>query len=110
MPATHDLILVRKLAGDIADCEFFRPVLRELGERGLDAEDLLDLIREELDDAHFRKCRPTLRHYEGTTSDYYSVWVEDCGCHMFLKFLIHEGPGGSRLVITSFKRDDSYDV
>ena len=110
MPAMHDLILVQRLAESVANCEIFRPVLRELGDRNLDTSDLLDLIRKDLKEKHFKKSRPTLKHYEGTDSDYYSIWIEECDCHMFLKFLIHEGPSGSRLVITSFRRDDSYGV
>jgi hypothetical protein len=37
-------------------------------------------------------------------SDYYSIWVDECGAKMFLKLLI----SGERLVITSFKKDERY--
>jgi hypothetical protein len=37
-------------------------------------------------------------------SDYYSIWINECGTRMFIKLLV----SGENLVITSFKRDERY--
>ena len=47
---------------------------------------------------------------EQLASPLFSIWVGDCGAHMFLKLLITRiGSDDERLVVTSFKKDDRYD-
>jgi hypothetical protein len=95
---------VRRLAASEASCTFFQPVLTELRSHGLDTDDLREIIASELGDAHCYRSRPTEKYYPATTSDYYSIWIDDCGAVMFLKLLVSDG----RLVVTSFKRDNRY--
>jgi hypothetical protein len=85
-------------------CTFFQPVLFELRRNGLDSDDLREILGSELGEAHCFKSSPTKKYYPATVSDYYSIWVDECGARMFIKRLI----SGDRLVITSFKRDERY--
>ena len=103
----HD---VRRLATDEDTCEFFNAVLEELPRHGLDTDDLREIIRTELSESHCFRTRLTEKYHRGTTSDCYSVWIEDCASYMFLKVLIaNPGSSGERLVVTSFKKDDRHD-
>ena len=107
---SNSLEVVRRLVVAENQCEFFRPVLDELARRGLDDDDLREIIRSDLGEAHCFRSRPTQKYYPATTSDYYSIWMDDCGAHMFLKLLIaNPGTDRERLVITSFKKDDRHD-
>lgn len=95
---------VRRLAAEEQRCELFQSVLTELRRLGLDSDDLREIICSQLGEAHCFRLRPTERYYPATTSDYYSLWIDECGGRMFIKLLI----SGNRLVITSFKKDDRY--
>lgn len=109
MPS-HDLELVRQLASDEANCEFFDAVMAELRARELDSDDLLYVLQFELGETHWFKSRVTEKYHPGTVSDYYSVWIDFCDCRMFVKLLIREEASGSKkLVITSFKKDNRYE-
>lgn len=106
----HDLDLVRQLASDEANCEIFDVVMVELRAREVDSDDLLYMLQFELGEAHWYKSKVTEKYYPGTVSDYYSLWVDFCNCRMFMKLLLKEEHGGSsRLVITSFKKDERYE-
>ncbi len=100
----NPLDLVRRLATDERACAFFQPVLTELRRVGLDTDDLREILCSELGEAHCFRSRPTEKYFPATVSDYYSLWIEDCGARMFIKLLVHQ----DRLVITSFKKDDRY--
>ncbi len=101
---------MRRLAANEDRCEFFRPVLDELERRGLDDDDLREIIRSELGEPHCYRSRRTEKYYPATISDYYSIWLTDCGARMFLKLLVDNfGTKNERLVVTSFKKDDRYD-
>ena len=107
---TNALGHVRRLAADEDRCEFYKPVLDELVRCGLDSEELRDIITTELGEVHCFKSKPTEKYHPSTTSDYYSIWVDVCGSHMFLKLLIANlGAENERLVVTSFKKDERYD-
>ena len=61
-------------------------------------------------EAHCYRSKPTEKYYPASTSDYYTIWLTDCGAHMFLKLLVDQtGTPQERLVVTSFKKDDRYD-
>lgn len=105
----HDLELVRQLASDEANCEFFEAVLAELRARRADSDDLLYVLQMELGDAHWFKSKVTEKYHPGTISDYYSIWIDFCDCRMFVKLLIREEASVRKLVITSFKKDDRYE-
>ena len=108
MPA-NSLDEVRQLAAEDDLCEFFGVVLDELRRRGLDSDDLREIIQSELGDAHYSKSKETERYHPGTTSDYFSIWIDECGAYMFLKLLVRTTSDGSRrLVVTSFKVDDRH--
>ncbi|MBO1905341.1 hypothetical protein KHP60_09500 [Microvirga sp. 3-52] len=110
MKPINALALVRQLAADEDSCEFFAPVFEELRRRGLDSDDLREIIISEIGDVHCFDSQTTRKHYPGTTSDYYSIWVDVCGCRMFLKLLVSaDRHGTERLVITSFKKDVRHD-
>ena len=110
MQPANDLDAVRRLAANEDNCEFYRPVLEELARCSLDSDDLRDIIQSELGIKHCYDSKPTKKHYVNTMSDYYSIWVKECNAYMFLKLLIASSEAkGERLVITSFKRDNSYD-
>jgi hypothetical protein len=97
---------IRRLAADSNRCQFYAPVLSELRNHGLDDEDLREIIISELGDKHCFASKPTKKYYPDTISDYFSLWIDDCGCHMFIKLLIaNVGQPTERLVVTSFKRD-----
>jgi hypothetical protein len=98
------LDVVRRLTADEGSCEYYQPVLTELRLRGLDSDDLREIPGAELGENHCFRSRPTERYHPATISDYYSLWIDDCGCRMFSKLLIRDG----RLVITSFKKDNRY--
>lgn len=99
---------VRRLAAGEERCTFYKPVLDELARRGLDSDDLREIIKAELGEAHCYRTKPTEKYYPATTSDYYSIWLDDCGAHMFLKLLIaNDGTESELLVVTSFKEDDN---
>lgn len=109
MQPANPLSLIRQLAADVSKVVMFRPVMEELRRRGLDSDDLLDIIVSDLADFNCFASKETLRYYPRTTSDYYSIWVEECGCRMFLKLLVDHATGrGPFLVITSFKKDDRH--
>jgi len=106
---TNGLDDVRRLAESENTCEFFKPVLDELARHKLDDDDLREIIRAELGNGHCFRSKPTEKYYPQTTSDYYSIWIDDCGSHMFIKLLIaHLVTTSERLVVTSFKKDDRY--
>lgn len=110
MEPANALDHVRRLAADEERCELYKPVLDEIVRHGLDSEDLRDIIMTELGEVHCFKSKATEKSYPATTSDYYSIWVDVCGSHMFLKLLIANlGAENERLVVTSFKRDERYD-
>ena len=76
----------------------------------MDSDDLLEIISGELGEAHCYKSEKTMKYYPGTMSDYYSIWVDVCGCRMFIKLLVNDiGKANEQLVVTSFKRDDAHD-
>jgi hypothetical protein len=104
MAPANSLELVRRLAAVESSCSFFQPVLSELRHHGLDSDDLREILSSDLGEIHCFKTRPTQKYYPATVSDYYSIWIDECGARMFIKLLIHDG----RLVITSFKRDERY--
>ncbi len=101
----NPLQLVRRLAEAEDNCVFFHPVLSELRHHGLDSDDLRGILCSELGEVHCFKSSPTRRYYPETVSDYYSIWIDECGAKMFLKLLVTE----ERLVITSFKKDERYE-
>ncbi|TXM96548.1 hypothetical protein FV242_33445 [Methylobacterium sp. WL64] len=106
MTPANALSLVRRLAADEDRCEFYQPVLDELPRHSLDSDDLLEIIQSELGEVHCYRSAPTEKYHPATTSDYYSIWVEECRAHMFLKLLVGKASdGGDLLVITSFKKD-----
>lgn len=107
MPA-NDLAHVKRLITDVDRREFFKVVLDELRRRGLDDEDLVSIIIDDLGTAHWMKSEVTKKYHPGTISDYHSVWVEECHCSMFIKFLVVDSGDGDRVVVTSFKKDDRY--
>lgn len=109
MTPGNALSLVRHLATDEGRCVFYRPVLDELPKHNLDSDDLLEILRSELGEAHCYDSKPTVRYYPSTTSDYYSIWVDECRARMFLKLLVATSvDGAEQLVITSFKKDERY--
>jgi hypothetical protein len=103
-PPVNSLELVRRLAIQERTCEFFQAVLEELRRHGLDTDDLREILVSELGEAHCFRSRPTEKYFPATVSDYYSVWIDDCGGRMFIKLLV----SNDRLVITSFKKDNRY--
>lgn len=100
----NTLELVRRLAAAEDRCTFFQPVLIELRRNGLDSDDLREILSSELGEAHCFRSSPTRKYYPATVSDYYSIWIDECGTRMFIKLLI----SSERLVITSFERDKRY--
>jgi hypothetical protein len=109
MEPTNDLTVVRALAAAEESCEFYAPVIAELRVVGLDTDDLREIICSELGVMHCFKTKMTEKYYPETFSDYFSVWVSECGCQMFLKLLVAESANGDkRLVITSFKKDSRH--
>ena len=100
----NPLELVRRLAAGERTCRFFQPVLTELRRLGLDSDDLREMICSELGEVHCFTSKPTEKYYPATVSDYYSVWIDECGTRMFLKLLVNDDV----LVITSFKKDNRY--
>ncbi|MRI56545.1 hypothetical protein D8770_21655 [Methylobacterium sp. DB1607] len=108
MTPFNALDLVQRLAADEGRCVLYTPVLEELRQRGMDSDDLLGIVQTELGETHCTASKTTEKYYPGTTSDYYSIWVDDCSEWMFLKLLVAPAPGGGeRLVITSFKKDNT---
>ncbi len=108
MTPANSLAQIRQLAASEDRCIIYTPVLDELRARQMDTDDLLEIIASEIGEAHCFKVEPTAKYYAGTTSDYYSIWIDVCGCHMFLKLLVASQRGIDKLVITSFKRDDRH--
>jgi hypothetical protein len=102
---SNPLPLVRDLAAREDACEFYAPVLASLRQHGLDTDDLREIIRSELGDAHCFRTKPTEKYFPATMSDYYAIWVDDCWAQMFIKLLVVSTPQ-ARLVVTSFKRDE----
>jgi hypothetical protein len=84
-------------------------VLDELRAWSLDSDDLLYLLQYELGEKHWFKSEVTRRYYPDTVSDYYSIWIDECSCKMFIKIIVRDAGGDKRLVVTSFKKDDRYD-
>lgn len=110
MTPRNPLETVRRLAADETKCYFYAPVEKELRARTLDSDDLLEILMTELGEVHCYKSEATMKHYPGTMSDYYSIWIDVCGCRMFIKLFVNEiGTANEQLVVTSFKKDDSYD-
>ncbi|MFC3125087.1 hypothetical protein ACFOD4_08450 [Pseudoroseomonas globiformis] len=106
MKPGNDLELVRRLAADESSCAFFDVVIAELHSHKMDSDDLRDIIATELGEAHCYDSQETRKHRVPSTSDYYSIWVDECGAHMFLKLLVDaEGV----LWVTSFKKDNRHD-
>lgn len=87
----------------------FGVVLASLRSHDLDSDDLRAVIVSELGEVHWFKSVVTEKYYPATVSDYYSCWIDEAGCRMFLKLLV-VGLGSSEemLVITSFKKDERY--
>lgn len=108
MTPANPLTRIRQLASAEANCIMYTPVLEEIRSRQMDTDELLEIIASEVGEAHCFAVKPTERYYPSTTSDYYSIWVDVCGCHMFIKLFIASVDGGDKLVITSFKRDDRH--
>ncbi len=54
----------------------------------MDSDDLREIIMTELGEHHCFDTQPTRKYYPSTVSDYFSIWVDDCGAQMFLKYLI----------------------
>ncbi len=107
---TNDLELVKALAlryldGDPAGCDIWAAPLEQLRARKLSSDDLMEIIATELGAAHCFRTKPTLKHHPGTTSDYFSIWVDEFACPMFLKLLMATD---GRLHVTSFKKDERY--
>jgi hypothetical protein len=101
----------RKLTGTCSSPGHAGADLRILsgGARGtaaaqLDTDDLREILVSELGEAHCFRSRPTEKYFPATVSDYYSMWIDNCGGRMFIKLLI----SNDRLVITSFKKDNRY--
>jgi len=88
----------------------FAPVLAELRKHGLDADDLRAIIETELGETHSFKSKPTEKYYPQTSSDYYSIWIDECRQRMFIKLLVATQGSLQMLVITSFKRDTNHDL
>ena len=108
---SNALVIVRQLAEDEQCCQFFAPVMAELRHHGLDTDDLRAIIQTELGEIHCQKTKATEKYYPATMSDYYTIWVEECGRFMFLKLLVADvGDGRLRLVVTSFKADIAHDI
>ena len=106
MPPANDLALVRRLAASEASCELTQVVLESLRGFGLDSDDLRSIIEFELGEPHWTKSAETRVYYRPSTSDYFSIWVDDCNAFMFLKLLVFtEASGAECLVVTSFKKD-----
>jgi len=107
MEPSNPLADVRRLVHE-QKYEFFKVVSDELARRNMDSDDLLDVICSDLGERHCYKTDDTVRHHTGTKSDYYSLWVTECSCMMFLKLLISRANGAELLVVTSFKKDTNY--
>jgi hypothetical protein len=107
MKPANDLSIVQRLVVDEENCTFFAPVITELRNHGLDTDDLRAIIATELGETHCFKSKRTKKYFPQTTSDYYSIWIDECQCKMFLKLLIAVQGSSQMLVITSFKRDTS---
>jgi hypothetical protein len=110
MKPGNDLRLVQKLAADEQSCTIFAPVMAELRKHGLDTDDLRAIIQTELGEMHCFKSKQTQRYFPQTTSDYYSIWIEECQHRMFIKLLVVTQGSSQMLVITSFKRDTNHDI
>ena len=109
MIPANPLTTIRQLAADEAKCIFYQPVMQELRRRGMDSDDLRDIIRFELAEQHCFRSEPTRKYYPETTSDYYSYWVDVCGEPMFIKLLVDGlGTRDAMLVVTSFKKDERH--
>ncbi len=106
----NDLALVRRLAASEETCTLFAPVLGELRSHRLDSEDLRAIIETELGETHCFKSKPTEKYYPSTTSDYYSIWIDECKQYMFIKLLVVIQGSQEMLVVTSFKRDTNHDL
>jgi hypothetical protein len=106
MNPTNPLTLVRRLAANQASCTLFGVVVTELRKHGLDSDDLLEIIKSDLGEAHCFDSKVTEKYYPGTASDYYSIWLDECRGYMFLKLLIATVASAEPLVVTSFKKDD----
>lgn len=110
MKPANPLDEVRRLASKETSCVIFKVALEGLFEHGMDSDDLRDVISTELGETHCFKSKATERYYPSTVSDYYSIWIHDCGAQMFLKLLVsNPGSDSALLVISSFKKDDRYD-
>lgn len=110
MVPANPLDVVRRLAADESRCTFFQVVLAELRQRGMDSDDLREILQSELGEAHCFKVVPTKKYYPATVSDYYSYWVDVCSTRMFIKLLVDGlGTSDERLVVTSFKKDARFD-
>jgi len=92
----NPLELVRRLAAQERSCEFFQAVLAELRRHGLDTDDLREILVAELGEVHCFRSRPTEKYFPATVSDYYSVWIDDCGGRMFIKLLISGDTSGPK--------------
>lgn len=111
MTPGNPLDLIRHLAADASKCTFYAAVLAELRVQKMDTDDLLEIVQSELGEVHCFDSKETRKYYPGTTSDYYSYWIDECGCRMFIKLLVNEpGTVNGQLVITSFKKDRRYDI
>lgn len=110
MKPANDLTLVRSLAADESTCILFSPVTDELRRHNLDSDDLRAIIETELGEVHCFKSKATQKYHPGTTSDYFSIWVEECSCRMFIKLLVANHGSVNMLVVTSFKKDTKYDL
>ncbi len=102
---SNALAQVRELAADEGKCAFFDVVLAELQRRNLESDDLRCIIETELGESHCYDTQETRDHVVPSVSDYYSIWVDECGERMFLKLLVS---ADGILWVTSFKKDDRY--
>ena len=71
MEPTNSLEDVRRLAMDEHKCVLFKSVLEELRERGMDSDDLWEIIRSELGATHCFRTKATEKYYPDTMSDYF---------------------------------------
>ncbi len=83
---------------------FFRPVLETLARHAMGSDDLRAILRTELGEGHCFATKPTEKYVPGVMSDYYAIWVDDCGARD-----VPQAAGQWRApVVTSFKEDDRH--
>lgn len=102
MEPTYDKSLVQNLAAGEETFGMSQGASDDALGFGLDGE----IVRNVLQRIHeftFLKTEPTRKGHDGTDSDYYTYYVEECLTQMFIKFLVDDGV----LIVTSFKEDNT---